>query len=219
MLKRVLGWFRSDPIWPAASAVEVRRRARLLVIDDQDFPYLELFRRDGYNITKWDDVTDLPSLERGDYDLLLLDIHGVGQEYSRDQGLGVLEHLLEAAPTVIVIAFSDADWSLEYKRFFDRADATLHKGADYVEFKRRIDELLEHRFSLEFYLSRIERVLGPESLDRAELREAARKAILARDVGSFRKYLEARSIDEGRVALALTVAQTAIGLLQILIAL
>ncbi len=32
------------------------KRARLLVIDDADFPYLSLFERDGYTMEKWADV-------------------------------------------------------------------------------------------------------------------------------------------------------------------
>jgi CheY-like chemotaxis protein len=48
------------------------------VIDDQDFPYKELFERDGYTVTKWDDVHDLAQLESGEFDLILLDLLGVG---------------------------------------------------------------------------------------------------------------------------------------------
>ena len=128
------------------SIEEIRKRARLLIVDDGDFFYLALFRKDGYNIEKWNDVTDLPKLESGYYDIVLLDIQGIGKKQSKDQGMGILRHLKKACPAQIVVAYSNADFSLKYKEFFDLADKVLAKQADYVDFKRAVDELLGSRF-------------------------------------------------------------------------
>src|SRR5258706_2594560 len=100
-----------SPKWPELSIDESRKRARILVIDDQKFAYLELFKRDGYNIDKWEDVTDLQKLESGYYDVILLDIQGVARDISSDQRLGLLKHLHKVSPAQIVIAYSNADWS------------------------------------------------------------------------------------------------------------
>jgi hypothetical protein len=62
---------------PQLSHEEIVKRARLLVVDDGDFPYLKLFRRDGYTFDKWSTLRDLPALEGGKYDVILLDLHGV----------------------------------------------------------------------------------------------------------------------------------------------
>src|SRR5271154_4025408 len=98
---------------------EIKKRARLLVIDDSDFPYAELFKRDGYAIEQWRDVEDLSKLENGTFDLIMLDVQGVGKEISpSEQGLGVLHHIREVAATQVVIAFSSADFSLKYQEFF-----------------------------------------------------------------------------------------------------
>lgn len=59
----------------------------MLVIDYADFAYQSLFERDGYTMEKWSDVDDLPKLEAGYYDLILLDLQGVGREQSAEQGL------------------------------------------------------------------------------------------------------------------------------------
>src|SRR5712692_9190275 len=115
-LRRLLGFSPAE--WPKTPFEEIRRRARLLVIDDQEFPYMELFRRDGYTIEKWPDVKTLSDLQDGKYDLLLLDLQGVGRQESREQqGFGILKHLREQSPTLVVVAYSNADWSLKYQDF------------------------------------------------------------------------------------------------------
>ena len=37
---------------PRPTLQQIVDRARILVIDDQDFPYQTLFKRDGYNVTE-----------------------------------------------------------------------------------------------------------------------------------------------------------------------
>jgi CheY-like chemotaxis protein len=91
----------------------MRKRARLLVIDDQEFAYERLFERDGYNLTKWKDIENLEPLENGEYDVILLDIQGVGKQYSEEQGLGILRHIRKSNPTQIVIAYSGDDYKLD----------------------------------------------------------------------------------------------------------
>jgi len=135
---------------------EIKKRARILVIDDNDFAYEPLFKRDGYTVEKWDDIQSLEKLENNFYDLILLDIQGVGQAESEEEGFGILKHIRSQSPAQIVIAFSNADWSLKYQQFFDLADRKLAKSQDYVEFKRTVDELLAQRFNPEFYINKIE---------------------------------------------------------------
>jgi hypothetical protein len=57
--------FARQHAWPSPTPGEIIRRARILVIDDSDFPYLRLFKKDGYNIDKWSDVEDPQSLRLG----------------------------------------------------------------------------------------------------------------------------------------------------------
>lgn len=182
--------------WPKVDRSEIMKRARILVIDDGDFPYMKLFRDDGYAIEKWNDVTELGPLEDGTYDLILLDLLGVGREHSSDEGFGILKHIRETAPAQIIIAYSSADLSLDYQPFFRNADATLHKTKnDYVEYKRTVDELLERKFSLGFYLDRIGNELGDYGPLAPKARKKARAAILSGNTESLRRYLT-KQIDD-----------------------
>jgi len=57
--------FRRKYQWPELPIAEIRKRARLVVVDDGEFPYGQLFRRDDYQLDKWNDVHDLQKLESG----------------------------------------------------------------------------------------------------------------------------------------------------------
>lgn len=205
-------WPFKKETWPTLSLDEIKKRARILVIDDSDFYYLPLFKKDGYNVEKWDDVNDLPKLESGYYDIILLDIQGVAKEQSQEQGLGILKHLNQVCPTQVVIAYSNADFSLKYQEFFKLADATLAKSNDYVDFKRAVDKLLQERFSLGFYVGRIVRIAGPYVRDTEKLREVATEALQKRSDKHLRAYLDDYIDKKDTVALVLQVIQVALAI-------
>ena len=73
----MVGFFSREQEWPKPSHEDIVRRSRVLVIDDGDFPYLRLFKRDNYNIDQWLEVTELAALETGEFDVILLDLMGV----------------------------------------------------------------------------------------------------------------------------------------------
>ncbi|WP_125199733.1 hypothetical protein [Guyparkeria sp. SCN-R1] len=197
---------------PNLTLDEIKHRARLLVIDDDDFPYKELFVSDGYNIDKWDDIEDLTKLESGYYDLILLDIHGVGSQQTDDQGFGILKHLRKTAPAQIIIAYSNADWSLKYQDFFDLADSRLDKRSDYVDFKRETDTLLKSRFSIGFYVQRISNLIPNPKADETKIRKCLQKSIKRNNTDKIHQYLNTLEIDTQKLNLALSTAQVAIGL-------
>ena len=167
--------FRQQRSWPTLDVKEVRKRSKLLVIDDQEFPYLNLFKRDGYNLEHWQEIENLSRLSDGDYDLILLDLHGVGTEESSHGGLGILKYLREERPTLIVVAYSASSFPLDEQPFFDRADKVLSKTADYVDFKRTVDELLQARFTPDFFAARLVREVTES--DSASARAALEKAL------------------------------------------
>ena len=195
--------------WPTMTLDEIRKRARLLIIDDEDFIYKELFTRDGYIIEKWDDVEDLSKLEHNFFDVILLDVQGVGRKLSADQGLGILQHIRKTAPTQVVIAFSNADYSLRYQDFFSMADAVLSKGADYVEFKRTVDQLLQQRFSLGFYVGKVVTAVGGRVDDPERLEKETRKAILQNKPRSLIAYLADKVNDPKTLELATGIIKVA----------
>src|SRR4051812_24673282 len=93
----MLGFGKKKQIMDVAQRLplsDLIRRTRILVIDDveTEFPF-KILRDQGYAIDYWSDVRDLAALERGDYDIIVLDIGGIGKELdSVNEGAGVLKH-------------------------------------------------------------------------------------------------------------------------------
>lgn len=210
-------WFFWRKRWPHISSEEIRKRARLLVIDDQDFPYGVLFDRDGYNVDTWHDVERLAELDDGKYDLVLLDLHGVGRRDSTEQGFGILKYLKRRCPTVLVVAYSDSDWGLRYQEFFRLADAVFPKSADYVDFKARVDALLADRFSLGFYVQKVLAEVAPYEADPAYLTTLTQKAILTGRTQRLRSRLETIVPRDSAAIIerVLTIVKVAIGIAEL----
>jgi len=127
----------------------LRKRTRILVIDDDEnsFPF-EIMRKEGYAIDHWLKVENLSTLEKGEYDIMVLDIGGVAKEYTDEDGLGILEHLKSTNPAQIVVAFSGQAFDLSKNRFWRLADDALSKPVDAAKCKRMLDNLIENKMTL-----------------------------------------------------------------------
>jgi CheY-like chemotaxis protein len=201
--------------WPDIPLTEIRKRSRLLVIDDEDLTYLPLFVRDGYTIEKWDDVKRLSELEEGNFDLILLDLSGVGKLESQEEGLGLLKHIRSRCPAQIVIVYSSKPVELRHQDSLKLADAVLSKTANYIDFKNEIDRLLQDRFSLGFFVSRIITEASRHKIDREDLRRAAEKAILAKNTKKLDRFLTGTGMNRETIDRILTIADMAIGILKL----
>lgn len=140
---------------------EARKRARILVVDDDDraFP-VKLLQSEGYNVTYWQKVESLRRLEDGEFDIIILDIAGISApEMSRRDGFGVLEHLKRYNPAQIIVAYSGQSFDLSQQRFFQQADDFLAKPSDLLECKGKIDTLLQARFTAKHYWTVLVEVL------------------------------------------------------------
>src|SRR5688500_8948704 len=120
--------------WRELTLDQIRQRAKILVVDDEPFPYDELFRRDGYSIQCWVDVESLDRMTDDTFDLIFLDMSGIGRDHAKtDQGFGVLRHVKERAPWKAVIAYSGKKWSFRQHDDLRLAELLLDKGLDYVD--------------------------------------------------------------------------------------
>ncbi len=143
----------------------LRKRTRILVIDDDEnsFPF-EIMRNEGYAIDYWPKVQSLDKLERGEYDIIVLDIGGVAKEYSHEDGLGILEHLKDVNPAQIIVAFSGQTFDLSKNRFWRLADDSLSKPVDATKCKRMLDNLIENKMTLSHYWGVIIEILKREQV-------------------------------------------------------
>jgi DNA-binding response OmpR family regulator len=200
---------------PSLNVEEVRRKSKLLIIDDHAVPFMSLFKRDGYDIERWSQVKNLSQLTEGYFDIILLDLHGVGiKESPSMQGLGVLEHIKQTDPTQLVIAYSAEKWSPSFRDFFAMADAVLDKGDNYTEFKAQVDSLLIRRHSAGYYISKMNETLSDQAILAPKAVKLAMTSIARGDTRKMNKYLTRKMSDEITVERVLAIISIAIALLR-----
>lgn len=150
---------------------ELKKRTRIVVIDDEiGFP-IDLFKNEGYSIDKWDKVVDYGKLESGLYDIIILDIKGVALHISSEDGLGVLESIKQKNPSQIIIAFSQHSYDLSKARFWELADEKIAKPSDFLKIKKIIDNLIDKKFRPERYISTLHEILRSNNIPTKEIRK------------------------------------------------
>src|ERR1035437_4904544 len=119
------------------------------------------------------------------------------------------EHEQLQRPAQIVVAYSEANFGLASQPFFQLADAVLQKSADYIDFKAKVDELLEARFSLGFYIDRIAEETHLGEKDRAKLSQLATQAIVEGKRSNLVSFLRDHS-DAATLERVLRIVEVAI---------
>lgn len=180
-----------------------------MVIDDQDYPYIDLFSRDGYHISRWAEIEDLQRLTEGSFDVILLDINGVGlRESPRRQGLGILEHIKKTNPAQAVILYSAKPQGITNRGALMAADRVLDKGDDYVIHKEAIDELLQQRYTTGYYIAVMNSVLDTWAATAPKAVPKALKALKSSNTGQLKNYLSKSIPDTSVVDRTLQVIST-----------
>ncbi len=151
--------------------IEIRKRARILVIDDDEdaFPY-GLLQKEGYNVQYWPKIEALRDLENGEFDIIVLDIYGVASsEMSTNDGLGILEHLKKHNPAQLVIAYSGQKYDLSQAKFWSLADDYLGKPSSLISCKEKIDALLKEKFTPQHYWSTAVKLMQEAGVNKKQL--------------------------------------------------
>lgn len=147
----------------------LRKRLRLLVIDDEDVFPITLFREAGYNIERWENVKNYTSLENGDFDIIILDILNVAKDLSEDDGFGVLESLKRHNPAQIVIAYSAHSFDFSKQKFWELADAKITKPSMFLKIKEIVDKTITECFTLERYVDVLHKTLINQNLSEKDI--------------------------------------------------
>lgn len=185
------------------SPVELRKRVKIVVIDDDEnaFP-TQTLQDEGYTIDYWPEVKSVERLERGDFDIIVLDIAGVAGKFSPEDGLGMLESLKRQNPMQIVVAFSGQSFDLGKHRFFSLADDVLPKPVNALKCKQVLDQLIEGRFTVEHMWDSIVAIMQRENVPRKEIDKLERSVTqaIARGGKPDYKAIVSSSVDKTEVA-------------------
>lgn len=187
-------------------------KARIAFIDDEEISHIERLQEDGYNITQFDDIDNIDDFLRKKYNVVILDIQGVGQKISpKSEGWGILKYLKNANPNLVVIMFTGAEWSItKYKSEADKADDFIGKDLEFLDFKSKLDDGIKKAFSPSYHFE-IERKRMLKEISNTETIEQIR--IIIENYGANKEVAkkEIRKITNNK-----TILEVADNLLSIL---
>lgn len=190
---------------------EVRKRARILVIDDQEWPAQAMFERDGYHIERWAEIKNLSQLTDGHFHVILLDVNGVGlKEDPKLQGLGILSAIKTSNIAQPVVLYSAAKQGLSSSAYIQLADAVLDKKSSYIDFKHEVDGLLLRTATPAYFVAQMNRVLGEQALLAPNAVAKALKAFKRGRTDGLERYLNGKLSEPAIASAALQVVSVGI---------
>ncbi|NJW51951.1 hypothetical protein [Salinimicrobium oceani] len=114
----------------------------ILVIDDNEFEYLQHLRNHRFDITYFPDIPSIESTK--EYEIILCDINGVGKKLnSKYEGAHVISEIHKKYPFKTIIAYTGHTHDPSYNRFFRLADYTYKKDIDGDEWVDKLDQAID----------------------------------------------------------------------------
>lgn len=158
-------------IQPNLDSRAIVQRVRVVVIDDSpsDFP-VEQLRGQGFSIDIWQDVERLELLDSGFYDIIILDIGGVGRDLDpQDEGAGLLRHIKQTNPAQVVVAYSGQSHESTRIPFFNLADQYLPKPASVLDWTETLTDLIQTRVTPIHYWDSLKSILLANEVPRSRI--------------------------------------------------
>jgi hypothetical protein len=119
-----------------------RIKVPVLVIDDNEFEYLEHLKNHRFDITYFSDIQSIESAQG--YEVILCDINGVGKIFdSKYEGAHVISELYKKYPFKTIIAYTGYTHDPTYNKFFRLADYVFKKDLDGDEWVENLDNAIE----------------------------------------------------------------------------
>lgn len=150
---------------------ELKKRLRLVIIDDVDTFPIEQFKDYGYSIDYWEKVKDIKKLEDGFYDIIILDIGDVAKELSDDDGFGVMERLKTHNPAQIIIAYSALTFDFSKDKFWELADEKIAKPSLFLKIESTVSNVIEKKLNIEYYLKVLKERLSDSGITEKQIRK------------------------------------------------
>lgn len=121
-----------------AKATGWRANMRILVVDDNEFPYATSLKAKGFHIEY---EKDIEPDKAEDYDLVLCDQYGVGKKlHSGAEGGSLARAIKKAFPLKYVVLYTSQAKMSGYDKGLDKLDDIVYSGMDDDDFEVKMDE-------------------------------------------------------------------------------
>jgi CheY-like chemotaxis protein len=181
MFNQLFSQPRVTEITRSVTPNELRRRVKIVVIDDEEdsFPY-RLLQDSGYTIEWWDkvDSNKLQRLENGDFDIIILDIQGVVDSMlSSGDGIEVLKRIKHVNPHQVIVAFSGHSYDLSKTEFWRLADDALNKPVTVIKCKELLDGLIQDKITILNYWTAITELMEKDGVPNRKIKKLEKEIL------------------------------------------
>ena len=141
-ISRQISELNGESILKEVSLAQLKKATEILVIDDNEFTYLEALKKSEFNIDYRSDIQSLKDV--AEYDIVLCDIRGVGKFLeSQYDGAYLVKQLKKKYPNKTIISYTADDYNPRYEEFLKYADAIVPKGTVLEDWDALLTGLLK----------------------------------------------------------------------------
>ena len=141
-IPRKLSDLNGDDVLKEVSLSELKKNTEIMVIDDDEFVYLDSLKKSEYRIEHRTDIQGLKDV--AEYDIILCDIRGVGKFLqSPYEGAYLVKQIKEKYPNKIVISYTANNYDPKFQEYLAYADATVPKGTALEDWDAMLTKMLK----------------------------------------------------------------------------
>lgn len=131
-MKKAGEWIKRKVKKEPLAVDELKRRTRVLFVDDEDFSVsLTTIREAGWNVSQMKDITNFNCEEVKTANIIFMDYMGVGQILTpTEQGIGLIKTLKKRYPEKQVIFYSGHAGFIPGHEIHSIADGWINKHSD-----------------------------------------------------------------------------------------
>lgn len=164
---------------------ELRKKVKVLMIDDEEYDIVELLKNRGYNVYYKEDISY--ALEVEPFDIVILDIKGVAKKFgSTYEGFGFAKEIKMIYPHKLVLCYSGTS-DININEQLGSIDGFIKKDTDIDVWSQKLDSYIKKYCSIDYHWKIIESQLKDQNTNEKTI-DSLR--------GAYVKSFETDSFDE-----------------------
>lgn len=125
--KHSISELNGDGLFKEVTLQKLKKNVQILVIDDDEFTYLNSLQNNDYCIKQRNDIASLGDVS--EYDIILCDVRGVGKFLNSEfEGAYLAKQIKEKYPNKIVVSYTASNYDANFQKFLNRSDSIIPKG-------------------------------------------------------------------------------------------
>ena len=205
---RKLSELNGEAILKEQSLIILKKLTEILVIDDNDFAYLEALQKYEFNIKQKKDLTLLSDAEA--FDIILCDIRGVGTFLSSPyEGANLIKELKTKYPAKTIIAYTAEPYNASFQKFLNYADGIMPKGTSLEDWVSLLEKTLKDCADPVVQWDKTRKLLlyaNVDTIDVAKYESQYVKAVKEENFDSLKKLYEKNKKQGANIMLELTTS-------------